>query len=281
MIKLFFLLTLPPIPQDYELQIGDKITITISGAINFTFSQRISPEGKIFIQSGGLPLISPARNEVVPSGATVLGTVEILGLTIEEAEEKIEGEFKKYFKNIDVSLTVTEFSDLIYVEGAVVRPGAYPFFPSKTVQDYLGLAGGPLTSGDIENVKITTSENKIINGNLDFSPPRNSVIFVPKVFVYVKGEVKRPGSFPYNPSMNVSQYIGMAGGLTDRADLKRSYVIKKDGTKISIHKTHIEKGDIIVVKGVFLKWWQDYVAIVGGVISTIYLFTLIKDIGKE
>ena len=260
MITLLLLLVLPPVPSDYRLQIGDEIAITIAGKINFTYSQAVSPEGIIFIQSGGFSLRSPAGDNIVPSGAAVLGTVKILGLTLEEARKLVEQEFKRYFKNISILLSIIRFEDVVYVEGGVVRPGAYSFFPGKTVIDYIGLAGGPVPSGDIEKIKITTN-NTNIACNLDFSPPRNSVILVPYAYVYVKGEVNRPGNFSYESGKKALHYIGMAGGPTDRGNIKNSYVIKRDGTKVRVDKTEIEKEDIIVVSKIYLKWWQDYVVI--------------------
>ncbi|MBI4723063.1 MAG: SLBB domain-containing protein [Candidatus Stahlbacteria bacterium] len=262
MITLLLLLVLPPVPTDYKLQIGDELAITIAGNINFTYSQAVSPEGIIFIQSGGFSLRSPAGGDIVPSGGTILGTVKVLGLTLDEARKLVEQEVKHYFKNISISLSIMRFEDVVYVEGGVVRPGAYSFFPGKTVRDYIGLAGGPVPSGDIENFNLTPPNNEVKGaGNLDFSPSRNSVIFVPYAYVYVKGEVNRPGNFSYESGKKVLHYIGMAGGPTERGNIKKSYVIKRDGTKVSIDKTEIEKEDIIVVSKIYLKWWQDYVVI--------------------
>ncbi len=184
MIVLLFLLMVPPVPEDYRLQIGDEIAVTVSGKMNFTYSQKISPEGNVFIQSGGLALWSPGKGEIVPAGATVLGIVKVLNLTSEEATEVAKKEFRKYFKNINVSITLVGFDDVVYVEGAVVSPRAYPFFPGRTARDYIGLAGGPLKSGNLKDMKIITPENKVINGDLDAVPPRNSVIKVPQSKIY-------------------------------------------------------------------------------------------------
>ena len=184
MIVLVFLLMVPPIHEDYRLQIGDEIAITVSGMMNFTYPQKISPEGNVFIQSGGLALWSPGAGEIVPAGATVLGIVKVLNLTLEGATEVAREEFRKYFKNINVSITLVGFDDVVYVEGAVVAPRAYPFFPGRTARDYIGLAGGPLQSGNLKDMKIITPGNKVINGDLDAIPSRNSVIKVPQSKIY-------------------------------------------------------------------------------------------------
>lgn len=254
MISLLFLLALTPIPEDYQLQINDEILITISGSVNFSYHQTVSPQGNIFIQSG----------------KTTLEIIKVLNLNLGDTQVLIQDIFNKYFKDITVSVTITKFRDVVYVDGAVVIPGAYPFFPGKRARDYIGLAGGPLVSGDLESIKIITPNDGVITGKLDATPPRNATITIPHAYVYVRGAVGVPGGFPFDPALTASHYIGMAGGPTDRANLKGSYVVKRDGTKVSMEKANIDKGDIIIVRRVFLKWWEDYLTI-GTAVTTVVI----------
>jgi protein involved in polysaccharide export with SLBB domain len=41
---------------------------------------------------------------------------------------------------------------------------------------------------------------------------------------YIRGEVKRPGEFPYKPGLTVGDAVALAGGYTYRADESRAYV---------------------------------------------------------
>ncbi len=180
MIIFLCLLLMTPVPEDYKLQIGDEVVITVSGKMNFSYSQKILPEGNVFVQSGLFDL----DDKTVPLSASVLGIVKVFNFTTKEATEIIKKEFKKYFKNIDISITLVGFEDVVYVEGAVVAPMAYPFFPGKTARDYIGLAGGPLRFGNLKDMKIITPDNKVINNSLDAVLPRNSVIKVPHSKIY-------------------------------------------------------------------------------------------------
>jgi protein involved in polysaccharide export with SLBB domain len=272
-----------PVDKNYQLQIGDEIIIAISGRINFTFFQQVSPEGCIFLQSGGMPVFMPEVREVVPQEGRILSKLKVVGMSLGEVEKKIENELFKYFKSIKVVIGLKSFGAKIYVEGAVTRPGKYPYFYGKNVQQYIGEAGGALPTGDVERVRITTPNNKVINGELEFLPPRNSIIYVPYAFVYVRGEVKTPGSFSYHKGMKVEHYIGKAGGLTERGNLKKSYVIRKDGIKIPLNKVkEIEKNDIIVIKRINFKWWEDYFKVATGIGSVVYLLSLLREIwGKK
>jgi polysaccharide export outer membrane protein len=50
---------------------------------------------------------------------------------------------------------------------------------------------------------------------------------------YIRGEVKRPGEFPYKPGLTLGDAVAMAGGYTYRADEGRAYVRPSGGTEIT------------------------------------------------
>src|SRR5215469_13364488 len=47
--------------------------------------------------------------------------------------------------------------------------------------------------------------------------------------VYILGEAARPGAYPLLPGMTVLQALSSAGGFTIFADLKKIYVLRKEG----------------------------------------------------
>jgi polysaccharide export outer membrane protein len=50
---------------------------------------------------------------------------------------------------------------------------------------------------------------------------------------YIRGEVKRPGEFPYKPGLTLGDAVALAGGYTYRANENRAYVRPADsGTEI-------------------------------------------------
>jgi len=80
----------------------------------------------------------------------------------------------------------------------------------------------------------------------------------PNVFVgivqyrpfYISGEVKKPGGYPYQPGMTVSQAIALAGGLTERGK-EDGIQIAREGDKSNPTKgtltTKINAGDTITI----------------------------------
>lgn len=69
---------------------------------------------------------------------------------------------------------------------------------------------------------------------------------------YINGEVRSPGSYPYQPGLTLDKAIALAGGLTDRASRRKMYVVSASSTDQKQVKakmqTKIAPGDIISIK---------------------------------
>ena len=68
---------------------------------------------------------------------------------------------------------------------------------------------------------------------------------------YIHGEVKKPGGYPYHPSMTINQAVALAGGLTERAD-KDKISLYKEGDKKLKQRASLEHsvnaGDTITIE---------------------------------
>ncbi len=56
--------------------------------------------------------------------------------------------------------------------------------------------------------------------------PRVSVSVLEYREFYISGEVKSPGGYKYQPGLNLRRAIALAGGLTERASVKRITVLR-------------------------------------------------------
>ena len=70
---------------------------------------------------------------------------------------------------------------------------------------------------------------------------------------FVDGEVRRPGSYGYEPGLTLAKAVSLAGGLTDRASRKKITLLREvEGEKKSYDRIKmsqsIEPGDVITVK---------------------------------
>ena len=173
MVILFYLLAgLPIIPQDYKLQIGDEVTVYVSGSINFNYTETISPQGTIFIYSQEIIYTDNVARRLV------LSEIKIVSLTLDSAKQTLQEEFNKYFKNITLSLVITQFRDVVYVSGAVAMPGAYPFFPGQTAMYYIGKAGGLNERANLQNMYVLKANRTKLSLNKTKEIDRYDTIIV-------------------------------------------------------------------------------------------------------
>jgi polysaccharide export outer membrane protein len=145
----------------------------------------------------------------------------------------------------------------------------------ERVQDLLTSIGGIDFSWDLERVQVVrragddtttipismqklfvekdeTQNIELKNGDLIVISP-----IIEKIFI--TGEVRNPGAYVFYPGKPIREYIGLAGGLTPRAEVSRSYVESADGQRHLLDmNAKLNPGDSVVVSEVLFKWWQDY-----------------------
>lgn len=71
--------------------------------------------------------------------------------------------------------------------------------------------------------------------------------------VFVNGQVKTPGSFPFQPGLTVRKAVSLAGGLTERASDKRISLIAEGDTRkrqVAMDAL-VSPGDIVTVEESF------------------------------
>ena len=69
---------------------------------------------------------------------------------------------------------------------------------------------------------------------------------------FVDGEVRRPGSYGYEPGLTLAKAVSLAGGMTDRASRRKIFLTREvDGEKKSYRvemSQTVEPGDVITVR---------------------------------
>ncbi|MFQ5455341.1 MAG: SLBB domain-containing protein [Nitrospirota bacterium] len=110
---------------------------------------------------------------------------------------------------------------------------------------------GEISVGDLTVQNLEKKLTLLLSDGYLIKP--QVIIFVEeyRVVVYVTGEVKRPGSYPYEDNMAAIKAITLAGGLTDNADEKGIKILRKrGGGEISYYASFEEQimpNDVIVV----------------------------------
>ena len=163
--------------------------------------------------------------------------------------------------SITVGDILRKYTNAVEIEGAVNRPGKYAIGDNlRTLKDLIRIAQG--TTGDAyllrallyrEKDDLTqTMESIDLVALMENSIPdivlrRNDKLFVPSVIgltdsltVYIGGEVRNAGEYPYAANMSVEDIILQAGGLTESASTARVDVfrrIKNPGSTITSNTT--------------------------------------------
>jgi polysaccharide export outer membrane protein len=122
-----------------------------------TASDRISTEDKLDVNVFKVPDLSARDLTVEASGAISLplvGTVQVAGLTIAQAEQKITQRLKEFMQDPQVSISRTNkaIENRVTVEGAVKSPGVFPIKGNMSFLQAIALAQGLTEVGDSRGV---------------------------------------------------------------------------------------------------------------------------------
>lgn len=255
---------------------------------------------------------------------SIIGEITAAGLTSKELADKIERDVSLYNKNISqATVTVIGFnSQMVFVTGQVVEPGKKTFEVIPDLWTVIKEAGGATEVGDMTRVTIIRSEESggerimvnlleyISSGRLDKLPELETgdTIEIPRMsggvpgrqlatdyserknLIYVLGQVRTPGTKPYENGMDLFDALGAASGTTEFADLSDIRIVSKTDEGSSVLHINLEEHqsrgqarrvvirpeDTIIIEAKrrsLLSWAQlrDFAAVAGTVISFIYL----------
>jgi polysaccharide biosynthesis/export protein VpsN len=127
--------------------------------------------------------------------------------------------------------------------------------PEMSIQTRIA-ANGRLTYPFLGELDVTglsprQLETRIMRGlKGDFLvDPKVSVTITEYRPVFVNGQVKSPGGFPYQPGLTVRKALSLAGGMTERGSEKRLSVISEDDKQQGRNKGRSVRMDDLVGPG--------------------------------
>jgi polysaccharide export outer membrane protein len=241
----------PASPQavpDYEIGPEDILKVTVYGHEDLTQTVLVQADGTFTF-----PLI---------------GRVKADFMTTKQLEQKIATLLARGFvRNPQVNVVVQEFrSKTIFVVGEVARPGSYPFAGQKmTLVEILAKAGPMTVNAGAEVIVVRPAPDAAVSGpvlpaqvaegaepaegqakaevfrinvrdiqagelekNLELRP--KDTVFVPQApKIFVSGEVRNPGAYPWFPGMTARQLISVAGGLSPEGSDGRLKIVREEG----------------------------------------------------
>jgi polysaccharide export outer membrane protein len=234
-----------PVPE-YRIGPGDLLDISVFGVSELDTTVRVSESGKITLH--------------------LLGEVDVSGLTKPELERRLTQLLSKDLVDPQVTVFIKEYaSKVVYVQGAVSKPAAYPLLGRQTLRQIISQAGGftPQAGNEIivirqlpggRGTSLTISiDDLMIKGDPQVNIPLEpgDVINIPvdqPVVIYVLGQVKNPGAqeFKGGSLPTLLKAITKAGGFSDRAAKGDVRIKRKDANgkdiEIKVNAKDILKG---------------------------------------
>lgn len=242
-------------PASYKLGPGDGVYLDVYAAHSLDQDLTVTPEGHLII----------AR----------IGQVGVSGLTIPEAEQKINDLLKKDYKTPEVSLSLRKIRSVkVSVIGDVLAPGMYTAAGLSRVNEFIDKAGGFLTKSSLRNIEVRDPQGKmsakadmvryLVAGDLSANPTiqGGEVIVVPRIskFVTINGSVGDPGRKEYAEGDKLSVLIRIARGVHLDARLDSVEIARFTEDNPSIARRlyvnfaagedpDLKEGDIVSIRG--------------------------------
>ena len=224
-------------PSDYLLGPGDAVFVDVWGASQKQFESTVSPEGFINIEG--------------------YGPVNVSGLTVAQANQRLRNTLGSRFGGSQVKLTVGQTKTItVNVMGEVKAPGTYTVSAFATVFHALYMAGGVNDIGTLRSIKVLRKGrlvstvdiyDYILNGKLsgNIRLTSDDVIYVDTYdcLVNIAGKVKRPMFYEMKKTESVNTLLKYAGGFTGDAFSDNITLIRKSGGEMSIYSLNeFERG---------------------------------------
>ena len=191
----------------------------------------------------------------------LIGSVQAAGLSVRQLESLLAKRFADgYLVSPQVGVTVTQHkSQQVYVMGAVKTPGPYALQRQTTLLEVLSAAGGPTPEAGFEVILTHAADRQALPaGTSTVSAAANGqpairvsleqlmaggvpqritlqdgdVLYVPlAAFVYLTGEIQRPGRYRLENDTTIQKAVTLAGGFTKFAATKSMTVQRMVGGK--------------------------------------------------
>ncbi|HEX3470941.1 MAG TPA: polysaccharide biosynthesis/export family protein [Silvibacterium sp.] len=232
---------------------GDQLDIEVFDTPELSGSTRVSQTGEVNL--------------------TVLGNIQVAGLTPNQAARKIESELKSRGILIDphVTVSIAEYaSQGATLTGEVHTPGVYPTLGSRRLLDMIALAGGVTTtagrtatilhrddSQHPRNIALVSNNNSLGAQENPVILPGDTIVIGKAGIIYILGDVGKAGGFliDNNERLSLIQALTLAGGWTRTSAQSKVILIRqvpegREEIKLDLsHVVHGEQADIKVSNG--------------------------------
>lgn len=207
-----------PLPADYILSVNDELEILLIGNENKLYEVRIDLSGNVLIPE--------------------VGSVSLVGLTLSNANEKIQEIISRTFIGTKTSLSVSKPSARkISIIGAVNKPGSYLMNPYVTISESIKYANGLTQKSSLREIKVISLNGDetivdfydfLIFGDraVDLNLRNGDTVVIGSTdrHIEIQGAIARPMKYEYLSSDSFQDLISFSQGFTKYANPQSLFV---------------------------------------------------------
>lgn len=197
--------------QDYMLAPGDVVNV------------KVFNEPELSVENLRIP-----GNGVI--SYPLLGRIDTQNHSVATLEKHLTALLLNgYLKKPEVSITIAEYRPF-FVKGDVEQPGRHPFTEGMTLEQALSVAGGSTELGEATRISVNRFDGGTIEvDNIGIPIRPGDVITVRRDalseaainYIYLYGEVNKPGGYEFRTGLTIEKAVAMAGGFTPRASKRK------------------------------------------------------------
>ncbi|MEP7007829.1 MAG: SLBB domain-containing protein [Sphingomonas bacterium] len=203
------------VPADYSMNVGDTVSIALTGSVEGSVDVVIDTDGKIFLPK--------------------VGSIMLTGVRYRDLKDVISRAVGRQYRGYTVTIAVKKLHGItVYVTGYANNPGAYSVNSLSTMVNAVLAAGGPSSGGSLRSARLY--RNGQLVGDLDLYDlilkgdrshdeilQNEDVISIPPLGAQaaVTGSVNAEAVYELKPGETLERVIGYAGGTGDLADSTR------------------------------------------------------------
>lgn len=214
------------VPDDYRLNPGDQIQISLSGSVQASnLRLTVDTEGRIFVPR--------------------VGGITVAGVRYAELHDVIARQIARQYRGFDLQTTVVRLRGItVYVTGFANQPGSYSVSSLATLVNAVLAAGGPAAGGSLRSIQLRRAGKLISDFDLydlllkgdksgDAPLQNGDVIYIAPAGpqVAVVGAINRQAIFEVGAGESLQDAILYAGGVSTVADNSRLLVLDSLGQR--------------------------------------------------
>lgn len=203
------------IPPDYPINVGDTVSVSLSGSIEGSADFVVDTNGRINIPK--------------------VGTVTLAGVRYRDLRDRISQAIGRQYRGYEVSVSIKKLRGLrVYVTGFANNPGAYSLNSLSTMVNAVLAAGGPNAGGSFRSVQLIRNGQVVADYDLydlirsgdrsrDPILHNEDVLFIPPVGAQaaVIGSVNEEAIYELKPGETLADAMRYAGGANVLGDASR------------------------------------------------------------